>query len=1336
MAPKRTEAVEMVAPERQQNVPDSFEVPLSDNFFSYINDIDNGQISSEAELEARFAATDEQSVFGDGVFINGQAVRNGFDEPVRESRRVSEEEQVLLREELAQRKKLQADAQNDKDFISLLRDVQGGDIASRKELTGRLKANDPDRGGFVSVDGNLLTDRGSGELLRETRRLDEDQQGAVVDYYDAIIDRKQSQAVVRASFEVSRDIARGQITTMSQLKEAIAAQPEGSLLEDCLETQLGLNIRLDSIAQTAEAFQTAARALVANRPVDDDRLELLNDEQRAVLNSIPGLAERLPTNLRNELQRTISGQDTDLLAQFGREKKAARSNGELAILEEVEPTILRIAEMGRQATFTARVVAELRGATDTRPLATTAQRIADYDGGGRGDQSFTKELLQLTNDCFISLQLQQALSMANGRDIAGAINFIFDCRRPEGTNAYLGILKELYTIELCNKQIEVFALLASPQTTLQQVDELLKTFPVRRQAGDFDEVAIASGASDQLRSIATRTIMQRQITNIVTRFPRLSAKELLDLVTELNGFEDEKLKSAGAVVLGRYKTYISSRRRNRRSDYDMLFSDELKELEGRLTPSYEFDQGLGNNEAAVEYLKERFKTVLGPLLDTLRGDPRSAQLFDTFFESDREGRQPYVINVEALEQERPLSDIERSYLTSVEGLSQFNPYLVALAKINPGLTQVYLDNYFETMSARTFDNIVDGDYVPLVQIGLGVHGIISAGTIVHDYPAIAEQMLFIGDVGGPFAVPNGPAWRLNSANSSSDDGIALPPLNSELESQTVRAYASPLRWYPGERTGDLDVREGSINMVVDWLPTPDAISPGNRYADNEDLALLLKLQAAMTVKTLLTGTEVVAVESTSDDQPGSKLITLERTNSSGEIIRKQIRTDANIVATGLGTPNFGFPIEGKRAEAVLKESQRLEAAGEFPILTTTLSAFRALANRETARRKNIGRTLAFVGAGNSTDTLVEFFSRLFESDNEAVLGIEKIYIVSEKRLSERGRYAGNKDVISRPGRESLVELVSARITDIDFRGDADENEPRRLALVNGRSFVRDMDGDIIEADAVVSAAGFRSQLGKIFEAITGTDDTRERNVLQQVVLPTNPGVAIANTLTADPSVLVVGTASETGFKNNGVAKFAQLPEKARDALLRNGAQNAVAIGFRGPDTQAAVRLFLEKQFSGEQGIQPPQPSQQRRVGQALTDLASRTVSVKTKKIEKFIVTLPDELEPVGIRSDVTDTTGVASAVALFNLEDVLFESTKRAYSGDLIVTITPTAENAFAITAPSGLSKPLTQLLNNRYFTSYVSQAIGSRRGGSAAQLNLRVEDGLLDTEASYVEVV
>ena len=82
---------------------------------------------------------------------------------------------------------------------------------------------------------------------------------------------------------------------------------------------------------------------------------------------------------------------------------------------------------------------------------------------------------------------------------------------------------------------------------------------------------------------------------------------------------------------------------------------------------------------------------------------------------------------------------------------------------------------------------------------------------------------------------------------------------TEDEIKTVRAYGSPLRWYPGERKNNGDIRQGSINTTVDYLPTPDNLSSA-RYPTNEELQSVLSLQTAMLVKNIALETRVVSID--------------------------------------------------------------------------------------------------------------------------------------------------------------------------------------------------------------------------------------------------------------------------------------------------------------------------------------------------------------------------------------------------------------------------------------------------------------------------------------------
>jgi hypothetical protein len=159
--------------------------------------------------------------------------------------------------------------------------------------------------------------------------------------------------------------------------------------------------------------------------------------------------------------------------------------------------------------------------------------------------------------------------------------------------------------------------------------------------------------------------------------------------------------------------------------------------------------------------------------------------------------------------------------------------------------------------------------------------------------------------------------------------------------------------------------------------------------------------------------------------------------------------------------------------------------------------------------------------------------------------------------------------------------VRSRAADVDFENTR-ESDPmkRRMVVLDARGQkIQNNDGEEIVADTVIAATGFRPVLDQVLAPLINGAKFRRGDsddLITPITLPTNPDVSVADELVADPSVLFLGTASRPRFDNNA-AKLGQLPKEAREALLRNGAENAVAIGFRAPDTQAAVNIYLNQQ---------------------------------------------------------------------------------------------------------------------------------------------------------------
>ena len=127
-----------------------------------------------------------------------------------------------------------------------------------------------------------------------------------------------------------------------------------------------------------------------------------------------------------------------------------------------------------------------------------------------------------------------------------------------------------------------------------------------------------------------------------------------------------------------------------------------------------------------------------------------------------------------------------------------------------------------------------------------------------------------------------------------------------------------------------------------------------------------------------------------------------------------------------------------------------------------------------------------------------------------------------------------------------------------------------------------IDGKVLRVDSVIGASWFSSKRDTIYSAYLKPGekfrpkkwDTASSPV-SPIVLPTNKDVAVAEYLKKDPNIIFVGTVSDPRFEWN-LAKLAQLPIEPREALLRNDAENAVAIGFRWPDTQAAINIWLSE----------------------------------------------------------------------------------------------------------------------------------------------------------------
>ena len=547
------------------------------------------------------------------------------------------------------------------------------------------------------------------------------------------------------------------------------------------------------------------------------------------------------------------------------------------------------------------------------------------------------------------------------------------------------------------------------------------------------------------------------------------------------------------------------------------------------------------------------------------------------------------------------------------------------------------------------------------------------------------------------------------------------PTPEDLDGQTVRDYGSPMRHFPGERT-DNDVRQGSINTSTDYLPTADGVT-GRRYATNADEALVLQLQAAVLLNNFSLRTSVVdIVPQPEPGYPDRVVFTLQHTYIDGRREIKRVVTDRWIAGQGSGGPSYGFDLRGSSAEGVLAANAQISG---FPKLSDTLTAFTKLASNE-QDQPELGEVVVIYGSGNSTDTLLEYIGGLFSGSNRGVRNIRKVYVVATKPLNPRPRYADNKDLQPRAGQAlgSLLEFVDARVGDVDFADQRRDTDTKLRLFDTDGNELRDRQGRPIRADNVISAAGFRPDSDPVFARLTGGRSLRDPGVLEAVTLPTNPNITVGDRIAGYNGGLFIGTGSRPGF--DVLDKLAQLPPSSREALIRNGAENAVAIGFRGPDTQAAVRLFLDDvpEIVPSSDISA---ARQRTITQRDIVSAGQTSTFRSAPLAS---------SPAPRRRDIVADSSVLSPLLLRPLADIRFpDAGRQTYRYRIALDANSRQLNITSLTnAPYALVDALAQACTDPYFVTYAQAAQANRRGSTSIDVTLEIRNGRISPRFSFAQ--
>src|SRR3989344_250780 len=573
---------------------------------------------------------------------------------------------------------------------------------------------------------------------------------------------------------------------------------------------------------------------LSNQKVTVEELGLLDRLLKSVNN--PAFPDEVKTNLKKYVQ-TGDGKVLErmriIMADSGNDKMSSEVDDLVANLINDK----RIVELKRDV---------YGGIVQNKPVAELLKRISEFEGKETSDLELVAEL----QTAVAAKRKREIVASANrplqiqGRDIDKVIaeaTPLLGSKRIDEREAGIQLVRAAYNAELTNFKNEIQKMI-NGNVDPEMVRIYIDGFPIRPSVGEIDYVqTVVNTREKAFQSIGE--ILQRKGIEAATRIRENFANQGVDLVlANIDNFpgETERDRAIKTQLLELYKSYVAA---NKPEIFDDKFAEEIRKREAEQLQAKFVNPEKGKNKDAFNFVRSRFVETIYPLIESLRADETTAGVVKSFLESDTKNpekqnpRRQFEQRMGSLEKQRPLTDVEKSYLQSVEMLSVFNPYLIACAYADPGVTSEFLRHHFENISENTTSNLKDGDYFPLLQIGLGPNGLAALGETVRNNPDLASAMIVVDagkQPGGPFAIPEGAAWELNSANRRGAGGRTLPKKPASDELKTVRSYGSPLRWYPGERGSDKSIRQGSINTTVDYLVTPDDLSTA-RYPTNEEL---------------------------------------------------------------------------------------------------------------------------------------------------------------------------------------------------------------------------------------------------------------------------------------------------------------------------------------------------------------------------------------------------------------------------------------------------------------------------------------------------------------------
>jgi|GEM_PF-4912948 len=721
----------------------------------------------------------------------------------------------------------------------------------------------------------------------------------------------------------------------------------------------------------------------------------------------------------------------------------------------------------------------------------------------------------------------------------------------------------------------------------QKINELLEIFEVF----DADDLSFEN-------QLEAKAFQKLRVANKY-RFPLLFRQKPAEfIISNLVNLPEESAEDIQLKVdlLEEYKAFLRIRKDVLIEDYNYVFEKEIQLIRSGGAKTYEI-RDVGFNYEGAKISRENYRKRLQPLLQVLEGDKESLLIISKTL--SEESRRKYVLNLERLREQRDLTPIEEAWFRSAELTSFIIPYLVGLVNADRQIVLQHLEYLFNKISRETQERLNQLQYFPAIVVGIGPNGMAGLGEIRRISPELLDGTLVIDQArnpGGPFAVPESAAFNLNSQAPRLATSPILPDKPNYSEEISIQGYVSPLQALPGQRTEEEKVIRGlSINSTDPSLISDKDVA-SEIYPTNEDLEIVVNLQAALTVQHLSLSTRLLKVENNTTRFPGSKLLTLEITEANGKKRIQQVTTDLLINATGLGEPNYGFDIKGKKAEKVIAASQNQEES--VPLVSTTLDTFRGLGGRfEKQPGSGVGEVIGIAGNGNSFDTIAERIvgkfvpARAAEQAKAIRERIGKIFVISsgsprnarEYLLSQRSRYAALADFIDRGDRkdnnERLITFINDRVTDFDFfNEEASVATNKRQVIIYGQDnqIIKDQYGKNIVLDNLILTTGFRSAQSEVYDEYSRQNGQNQFEK-SPLTLSSAPQIQVGEQLPFDSDTIFIGTgsvfATNPTLKRKKLLEIAQVSPEAADALLRVGG-NLVAVGVKARDSVAALNDFI------------------------------------------------------------------------------------------------------------------------------------------------------------------